>query len=198
MKTIVRVMLVFAFVTFASTLYAIKFSNLRVELLPLSAENAVVEISTFSDSNFKITVADNKDRIVFSNENAEAIDNYRVQYDHSNLPDGLYKLTVVSGDLTSERSFKKTNGAIKVRKEKMMIKPFFGYKNELVKCSYLNFPKEFVTFSLLKKDQLLYTKDLGKTFNISEAINLSQLDLGSYTAVLSAGGKDYSYQIEKK
>jgi hypothetical protein len=50
----------------------------------------------------------------------------------------------------------------------------------------------------LKKDQLLYTKDLGKTFNMSEAINLSQLDVGSYTAVLSAGGKEYLYQIDKK
>jgi hypothetical protein len=198
MKTISKITFVFALVAFANTSFALRFSNLRVDLLPISAESAVVEISTFTNSNFKITVVDNKDRIVFSNENAEPIDNYRVQYDHSNLPDGVYKLTVVSGDLTTERSFRKTLGAIKVGKEKMMIKPFFGYKNGLVRCAYLNFPKEYLTLYLLKKDQLLYTKDLGKTFNMSEAINLSQLDVGSYTAVLSAGGKEYSYQIDKK
>ena len=124
--------------------------------------------------------------------------NYQVQYDHSNLSDGDYKLTVVSGDLTTERLFKKENGAIKVGKEKMELKPHFGYKNGIVSCSYINFSKEFVTFSLLKKGQVLYTKDLGKPFNMSEAVNLSQSDVGSYTAVLSAGGKEYSFQIDKK
>lgn len=198
MKTIAKVVLVFALAAFANASFALRFSNLRVDLLPVSSGSAVVEISTFSNSNFKITVVDNKDRIVFSNENAEPLDNYRVQYDHSNLPDGVYKLTVVSGDLTTERSFRKTLGEIKVGKERMMIKPYFGYKNGLVRCVYLNFPKEYLTLYLLKNDQLLYTKDLGKTFNMSEAINLSQLDVGNYTAVLSAGGKEYSYQIDKK
>jgi len=198
MKTIAKVILVFAFVAFANTLYAIKFSNLRVELLPLSAENAVVEVSTLSDSNFKITVVDDKNQVVFTNENAVPSNNYQVQYDHSNLSDGDYKLTVVSGDLTTERLFRKDNGAIKVGKEKMILKPYFGYNNGIVSCSYINFSKEFVTFSLLKDGQVLYTKDLGNPFNMSEGVNLSQSDLGDYTAVLSAGGKEYSYQIDKK
>jgi len=198
MKTIAKITLVFALVAFANTSFAVRFSNLRVDLLPVSAESAVFEISTFSNSSFKISVVDDKDRIVFSNENAEPIDNYRVQYDHSKLQDGIYKLTVVSGDLTTERSFRKTHGAITVGKEKMMIKPFLGYKDGLVRCAYINFPKEYLTLYLLKNNQLLYSKDLGKTFKMSEAINLSQLAVGCYTAVLSAGGKEYSYQIDKK
>jgi len=198
MKTIIKITLAFALVAFANTTYALRFSNLRVDMLPLSSESAVVEISTLTNSNFKITVVDNKNQIIFSNENAEPIVNYSVKYDHSNLPDGVYKLRVVSGDLTTERSFKKTHGSIKVGKEKMMLKPFFRYKNGIIRCTYLNFSKENLTLYLLKKNQLLYTKELGKTFNMSEAINLSQLDEGSYTAVLSAGRKAYSFLIDRK
>jgi len=198
MKTIAKITLMFALVAFANTLFAIRFSNLRVDLLPMSSESAALKISTYGNSNFKITVVDKKDRVVFSNENAEPIDNYTVKYDYSNLKDGSYKIAVVSGDLTTERSFRKVDGSIKVGKEKMMLKPYFGYENGIVKCTYLNFSEEFVTLNLLKKNQLLYTKDLGKNFSVSEALSLSQLDKGSYTAVLSAGGKEYSFQIDKK
>jgi len=198
MKTIAKITLMFALVAFANSLFAIRFSNLRVDLLPMSSESAVLKISTYGNSNFRITVVDKKDRIVFSNENAEPMDNYTVKYDYSNLKDGSYKIAVVNGDLTTERSFRKVDGSIKVGKEKMMLKPYFGYENGIVKCTYLNFSEEFVTLNLLKKNQLLYTKDLGKNFSVSEALSLSQLDKGSYTAVLSAGGKEYSFQIDKK
>lgn len=199
MKTLIKTTLVVAFLVFANTLYALKFSdNLKVELYHSSANNAMVEISTFAKSNFKVTFVDSKDRIVFSDENPEPIENYRVEYNYSALGDGVYKLAVVSNDYTTERTFRKKGDEIKVGKSKTMLKPFFGYKDGVLKCTYLNIPKEYVTLYFMKKNQLLYSKDLGKVFSMSEAVNLTKLEPGSYEAILSTGNKEYSYTIFKR
>jgi len=103
---------------------------------------------------------------------------------------------VVSNDLSSERQFKKSHGAIKVGEEKTTLEPFFGYEDGILRCSYLNFAKENVIIHFYEKNQQIYTKDIGRDFNVQQALNLSQLDKGNYEAVLTAGEKHFSYYIE--
>lgn len=193
MKTMLKVTFLFALVAFANTLFA--SGNLKVNILPLNAEKAVVAISTLSDSNFNITIADDQGEIVYYQENSNPDENYRKVYDFSDLEDGTYKLTVVSDDVTSERLFKKSHRIINVGEEKTTIEPYFGYEDGILKCSYLNFNKEDMTIYFFKNNELLYTKDIGRNFNIQEALNLSKLNKGNYKAVLYAGEKQFIYPL---
>ena len=193
MKTMLKVTFLFALVAFANTLFA--SGNLKVNILPLNAEKAVVAISTLSDSNFNITIADDQGQIVYYQENSNPDENYRKVYDFSDLEDGTYKLTVVSDDITAERQFKKSHRLIDVGEEKTTLEPFFGYENGILKCSYLNFNKEDIAFHFFKSDELLYTKEIGRNFTIQEALNLSKLNKGKYNAVLTAGGNAFSYPL---
>jgi hypothetical protein len=193
MKTMLKVTFLFAFVAFANTLFA--SGNLKVNILPLDAEKAVVAISTLSNSNFNITIADDQGQIVYYQENSNPGENYRKVYNFSDLEDGTYKLTVVSDDMTSERQFKKSHRIINVGEEKTTIEPYFGYEDGILRCSYLNFNKENMSLRFFKNNELIYTKDIGRNFNLQEAMNLSKLDKGNYEAVLSAGGNEYSYPI---
>ena len=193
MKTMLKVTFLFALVAFANTLFA--SGNLKVNILPLNAEKAVVAISTLSNSNFNITIADDKGQIVYYQENSNSGENYRKVYNFSDLEDGTYKLTVVSDDLTSERQFKKSHKIINVGEEKTTIEPYFGYDDGILRCTYLNFTKEDMTIHFFKNNELLYTKNIGKGFNVQEAMNLSKLDKGKYEAVLYAGVKQFSYPI---
>jgi hypothetical protein len=52
-----------------------------------------------------------------------------------------------------------------------------------------------MSLRFFKNNELIYTKDIGRNFNLQEAMNLSKLDKGNYEAVLSAGGNEYSYPI---
>jgi len=196
MKTMLKVTLVIAFAAFANTVFA--SGNLKVNLLPIAGEKAVVAISTLSTSNFSITVTDENDQIVYFNETTEPLENYRKVYNFSDLDDGSYKLTVLCDDLTSERQFHKKHGVITVGNEKTTIKPFFGYEDGIFKCTYLNFPKENLTLYLYDGKQLLYTKTIGRNFVVNEALNLSKLENGTYVATLSAGGKEYYYNLDLK
>ena len=193
MKTMLKVTFLFALVAFANTLFA--SGNLKVNILPLNAEKAVVAISTLSNSNFNITIADDKGQIVYYQENSNSGENYRKVYNFTDLEDGTYKLTVVSDDLTSERQFQKSHRMINVGEEKTTIEPYFGYEDGILRCTYLNFTKEDMTIHFFKNNELLYTKNIGKGFNVQEAMNLSKLDKGNYEAVLNAGVKQFTYPI---
>lgn len=194
MKTMLKVTLLFALVAFANTLFAT--GNLKVNMLPINAEKAVVAISTLSNSNFSITIVDEENRIVYYQEATDQGAGYRKVYNFSDLDDGTYKLTVESNDLSSERQFQKSHGAIKVGEEKTTLEPFFGYEDGILRCSYLNFTKENMTLHFFENDELIYAKNFGRNFNVQQALDLTKLDKGSYVAILVAGEKQFSYPIQ--
>jgi len=194
MKTMLKVTFLFALIAFANIVFAV--GNLEVNILPGKAEKAIVAISTLSNSNFNITIADADDNIVYYQENLSAGENYRKVYDFSDLVDGTYKLTVLSNNLTTERQFNLSQGQITVGKEETTLEPFFGYQAGILKCSYLNFEKDIITLTFYKNDEQIYSKKIGRDFNIQQALDLTKLDKGIYQAVLYAGGKQFEYPLE--
>jgi len=194
MKTMLKVTFLFALVAFTNIVFAA--GNLKVNIVPVKAEKALVAISKLSDSNFNITIADDNGQIVYYKENSNPSENYRQVYDFSDLENGTYYLTVVSNDLTAERQFNLSHGQITVGEEKTTLQPFFGYQAGILKCSYLNFEKDKVTLIFYKNDEQIYSKKIGRDFNIHHALNLSKLDKGDYKAVIYAGGKQFKYPIE--
>jgi hypothetical protein len=155
-------------------------------------------ISSLTESDLKISVKDSEGRIVYYKEVAEPTGDYRKVYDFSDLEAGHYKLSVESDRLTAEREFEIKNWKIQVGNEKTTLEPFFGYHDGLLRCSYLNFPKDDLKIYFCDKNQVIYTKEIGRNFNVSEALNLSKLDKGFYTAVLSTKDKEYTYDLEIK
>lgn len=194
MKTMFKVTLVFALFLAAHTVWA--SGNLSVNIQPISAEKVVVAISSLTESNLQITVEDQKNRIVYYNETSEPKGDYRKIFDFSELENGSYKLSVVSKNLTAEREFQISKGEVKVGKEKTTLEPFFGYEDGLLRYSYLNFDNENVTMYFLDKNDLIYSKEIGNTFNVNEALNLSKLKKGDYSVILSAGEKEFTYQVD--
>jgi len=193
MKTLLKMTLLFACVAFANTMLA--SGNLKVNIQPISAEKALIAISSLTESNLKITLEDEQGNIVYYKEVTEPTGDYQKVYDFSELEAGHYNLSVESDNLTTARSFEIKNWKIEVGKEKTTLEPFFGFNKGLLRCSYLNFPKENLTLLFYDDDQLLYSKEIGRNFKVTEALNLSKLDKGNYKAVLLAGDKNYTYPI---
>ena len=196
MKTILKMTLVIAFAALANA--SLASGNLIVKLQPVSNEKAVMNILTLTNSHLSITVTDEENRIVYFNETTEPVDRYRQVYNFSDLESGVYKLTVKSDDLTSEQVFEKNRREIVVGKEKTTLKPYFGYQDGMIKCTYLNFPKENVKLRFFEKTHLIFSKEIGRNFNVCGALNVSKLGKGEYVAILSAGDKEYMYPLEIK
>lgn len=196
MKTILKVTMLFAFFVVANSVFA--GGNLKLNIIPLDSEKALVAISSLTGDNLQVTVRDNLGRIVYYKETIEPTNDYRKVFNFSDLEDGYYTVQVESEKMTTEREFLMKYGKIKVGAEKTALEPFFAFEDGLLKCSFLNFNNEKTALYFMKDNQLLYSKEIGKNFTVSEALNLSKLDEGTYTAVLSSGDKEYTYPIEIK
>lgn len=195
-KTISKLTMLFAFVAFANTLMA--GGNLKVNILPLTSETAVVAISTVDAANLEISIENEKGEKVYYKETDADSKDYRKVFDFSNLEEGNYKLSVTTNGLTSERSFSIDKENIAVGKEKNLMEPYFAYKNGVLKVSYLNFPEEKMSLDFYANNDLVYSKHIGNKFNVLEGFDLSKLERGSYSVVLSTDSKSYSYDLDLK
>lgn len=195
-KTISKLTMLFAFVAFANTLMA--GGNLKVNILPLTSEKAVVAISTTDAANLQISIEnENGEKVYYKETDADNKD-YRKVFDFSNLDRGDYKLSVSTNGLTTERTFSIDNKNIAVGKEKSLLEPYFAFKDGVLKLSYLNFPEEKLSLNFYTDNDLVYSKEIGSKFNVVEGFDLSKLEKGTYSAVLSTESKSYSYNLDLK
>jgi hypothetical protein len=196
MKTIKlfsKVTMLIAFVAFANTLMAT--GNLRVNILPVTAERAEVSISNSNLSNFQISIKNRDGEVVYYKETDGTSNDFRKIFDFSKLDKGEYNLSVTANESTTERSFKVENQGISVGNEKCILEPFFGYKDGVLKLSYLNFSENSLRLNFFNEGELIYSKELGNEFNVNTGFNLAKLEKGAYSVVLSTDSKDFKYTL---
>ena len=192
-NSISKVTMLIAFVAFANTLMAT--GNLKVNILPLTSETAVVAISNNVAANFQISIANEDGEVVYYKETDADAKDYRKVFDFSNLEKGEYKLLVAIDGMSSERSFTIENKNIAVGKEKSLLEPYFFYKDGVLKLSYLNFSEENLSLNFYDKNDLVYSKKIGNKFNVLEGFDLSKLSKGAYAVVLSGDSENFSYNV---
>jgi hypothetical protein len=195
-KSFSKVTMLLAFVAFANTLMA--SGNLKLNILPLTSEKAVVAISNNEAANFQISIENDRGEKVFYKETHSDTKDYRRIFDFSDLENGDYKLTVSVDGSTAERTFKIGSDNIAVGKEKNLTEPYFAFKDGILKLSYLNFPEENLNVNFYKNDDLIFSKEIGNKFNVIEGFDLSKLEKGDYSVRLSGESKTFTYNVNVK
>ena len=195
-KSFSKVTMLLAFVAFANTLMAA--GNLRLNILPLNSERAVVAITNNEAANFQISIEDKKGEKIFYKETRSDNNDYRKIYDFSELENGEYKMTVTINGDTAERTFNINDSNITVSKEKKIEEPYFSYIDGVLKVSYLNFSEEKLNLNFYKDNELVYSKKLGNKFNVIEGYDLSKLEEGVYSVVLSGNDRTFTYGVDIK
>jgi hypothetical protein len=185
--------MLFVFVAFANTLMA--SGNLKVNILPLTSETAVVAISSSAASNFQISIENENGETIYYKQTGADSKDYRQVFDFSKLEAGEYKLTASIDGSTAERSFKIEHKNIIVGKEKSNMAPFFSYKERVLKLSYLNHTEGNVDLNFYDKNNLVYSRKIGNEFNVNQGFDLSNLNRGTYSVVLSTVSKNYTYNL---
>ena len=75
------------------------------------------------------------------------------------------------------------------------MEPYFAYKEGVLKLSYLNFSEENLSLNFYDTNELVYSKKIGDKFNVNEGFDLSKLNKGNYSVVLSTDSKSYTYNV---
>ncbi len=196
MKTFRTLAMMFALMVIANM--AMATGNLRVDILPLTAERAVVAISNNAESKFEISIENAFGEMIYYKETEGSMADYRKVYDFSKLESGNYKLIVSIDGAASEREFSINSNEINVGKMKSVVDPVFTYNNDVLRVAYLNYPGEKMKLMLYDSNDLIYNKALENSFSVNAGLNLSNLKSGNYQAVLTAGDETFNYTVEVK
>ena len=196
MKTITSITkaaTLFAFVAFANV--ALASGNLRVNILPLNSERAVVAISNTAESNFQISVENMNGELLYYKETTDGEKDYRKVFDFSRLDRGDYRLIVAVDGEKTERNFTIDSRNIAVGKAKSVVDPYFSFNDKQLKISYLNFDEANVNVYFYNRGELIYSKKVGKDFNVNTGFDLSKLNNGDYKVVLSTNDNSFAYDV---
>lgn len=194
MKTlkILSTLTVVAFAAFATAV-----EKPKMEVIPLSADRAVVAIANNHAAYFELSMNAANGELIYYKQSAQPLTNFRQVFDFANLEEGNYVLNLKVNDTQLIKNVEVTHSKISVGDSKLRFDPYFEFKGDLLKFSYLNFDQENMKLLIYKDDNVIYSSRLGTDFTISDGCDLSNLSAGNYKVVLSSLNKDFSYEIVK-
>jgi len=169
----------------------------KMELIALSANRAMVSVTNESPALFEMSIETKNGDLIYYKKTTSASTEYQKIYDFNNLEKGKYVLNLKVNNTKVTRDFEVNNKEILVGDSKMKFDPYFSFKDNVLKLSYMNFDREYYTVSIYNEDELFFTQSMGKNFTLQKGFDLSKLEKGNYRVVLRSLSNEYVYSLAK-
>ena len=193
MKTIRTTLAVAAIILSAGAVMG--SGKVKVEMKANDSEITVVDISNSKMSEIEVDVKNEYGESFYSKKTNTPIDQFRTKYEFSNLEDGTYRFSVKIDTEKTVNTFKVEDGEVELIKSRKSVEPYFKYKDDILKITYLNFQEEDVKMYVYDGKNLLYEKALGAEFKILHGVDFSDLSYGDYEVVLANNEDIYEYEV---
>lgn len=194
MKTI-NFLMMFTAVAIAAIATAVE--KPKMDVIPLTADKAIVSITNENPALFEMSIETLDGSLVFYKLTTDASTQYQQVFDFANLEKGKYMLNLKVNDTKVIREFEVNGKDIFVGESKLRFDPYFSFKNDMLKFSYLNFDQENYYLYIYNSEGLIFQKKIGKDFTLQKGFNLSKLESGDYRVVLSSRSNEFAINIVK-
>ncbi|KJF42994.1 hypothetical protein [Draconibacterium sediminis] len=169
----------------------------KMDIVPLSEDRAVVSILNGTEAVFELSISAKDAGLVYYKQAANPSLTYQKIFDFKNIEDGDYTMDLRVNDTRLVRDINVSSKGIVVGESKMRIDPYFGFSDNVLKLTYLNFDQERLSLNIYDESGLVYESKLGQEFNIATGFDLSALAAGKYEVVLTSMSNDFSFSLEK-
>lgn len=169
----------------------------KMNVIPVTADRAIVSITNENAAYFEVSIEAENGEMVYYKQSSEPLTDYKKIFDFAELKVGNYVMNLKVNDTKLSRNFEVTPREISVGNAKMSIDPYFDFKNDVLKFSFLNFDKENMAVNIYGDNGLVYSSKLGNDFTISSGYNLSNLEKGKYKVVLKSSNEEYAFSLVK-
>jgi hypothetical protein len=169
----------------------------KMNVIPLNADRAIVEITNENAAYFEVSVVSENGEMVYYKQSTNPLTDYKKIFSFEGLDAGNYVLNLKVNDTKLSQEIEIARKGIKVGESKVKFDPYFDYKNDVLKFSYLNFDKENMSLSIYNENGLVYNTRLGNGFSVTNGYNLSKLESGNYRVVLSSLTEEYAFSLVK-
>jgi hypothetical protein len=169
----------------------------QMNVLFLDSNKALVAMQNNNEAIFELNVYNENGNVVYYKTSSKPVKNDKQVFDFTSLEQGNYSMCLRVKDTQIIKKFEVNSNKISFGKAKLKVDPFFSFKNDELKFSYLNYDRDIVTMIIYNGDRLIYKKVIGSDFTITKGFDFSKLKSGSYEVVLSTENNQYSYCLAK-
>lgn len=169
----------------------------KMNVIPVTLDRAIVSIENENPAQFEVSIEAENGDLVYYKQSSNPITDYRKVFDFKDLEAGSYVFNLKVNETSVSNEFSVSHKGIVVGEKKMRFAPYFNYNNQVLKLSYLNFDEEPLKLKFFGEDGLVYQTQLGKDFNIATGYDLTNLEKGAYTVVLSSYNNEFTYNLVK-
>jgi hypothetical protein len=169
----------------------------KMNVIPINSERAIVSVTNANAAIFEVSIEAENGEMVYYKQTSEPVTDFKQIYDFKDLADGKYVLNLQVNDTKVMNEFQVSGNGIEVGESKVRFAPYFDFKNNELKLSYLNFDQENLRLYFYNNEGLVYESKLGRDFNITTGYDLSKLDKGNYKVVLSSYSNEFTYDLVK-
>jgi hypothetical protein len=169
----------------------------KMNVIPLGNEKALIAIENEKPAYFELSIESQYGDLVYYKESATELTNLRQVINYAALEKGSYSMKLKVNDTFLKTDFTIDHKSMMVGESRMEYAPYFEFKNNDLKFSYLNFDKENMGIKIINNGEVVFEKKLGKDFIITSGYDLSKLDAGKYQVELTSMNNQFTYDIEK-
>ena len=167
----------------------------KMNVIPLSPDKAVVAITNEKPAYFEVSIETPKGDLVYYKKSSKPLTEYQKTFDFKNLENGDYVISLKVNDTELSKDLHVNSKQILVGESILKFDPYFVFSDNVLKFSLLNVEQENFRFALYNNGVLVYQKKLGSDYSLQKGFNLSKLEKGEYTVILSSLSKEYSYNF---
>ena len=168
----------------------------KMNVIPIETNKALVAFEMPSPTFLEITLTNCEGEILFFKRTKNRQNEYTEMLNFSELDKGNYNVCLNFGNRSISRDLKVSKNEIKVGPPERLFEPYFCFKSEKLQISFLNIPQKKVYLNLYKNGEHIRGYNLGKDMAIQKCFNLSKLEKGEYTVVLTDWFKEHKYIVQ--
>jgi hypothetical protein len=194
MKTTIGILTILAFLI---TTVSFATDTPKMNVFANDDSGILVSFESATACPVEITITDD-DGVVMQNWKSESPQNTLNQMlNLSELKHGTYNVVLNYGGTSINRELEITRNEIKVGPPVKLPEPYFFYKNDKLKVSFLNVANKNVYLNVYKDGEHYNGYTLGKNFDIQKCIDFSMAENGNYEIVLTDYFKEHHYAVNK-
>jgi hypothetical protein len=169
----------------------------KMSIVPVSAERAVVTIFNDNAAQFELSIHAENGDLVYYKQSEKPLSSYQKVFDFEQLAHGEYSMNLRINDTRLLSSFEMTSSGIKLEEQRLRFDPYFGFSQNKLVLSYLNFDKEKLNISIYNTEGLVYQSKIEEDFAVSAGYDVSKLAPGEYQVVLSSRDNEFNFSFTK-
>ena len=123
--------------------------------------------------------------------------NFNQLFNLSKLEHGNYNVVLNYGGTSINRKINITRNEIKIGPPVKLPEPYFCFKNNKLKVSFLNVASKNVYLNIYKDGEHYNGFTLGNELDIQKCIDFSMAEKGNYEIVLTDYFKEHNYAVNK-